>query len=321
MKVTPVIAQGGRAGLVEHQLQGVAVQQVDAVEGGVLRRGVDLRQHVVVLRDQADAGACEFGSATGAAAVRPLKAARRSRPPYRDRADRRRRRIVGGEMLICRRRVDAGLQVIGRQRRVELVQRRNLAGAGAEGDARLRAAAGGADRSAFDRRARQAVTERQAELGQGVPEIVRLIALPVDGDRRRRRPMPWSPVGGIDGREQVGDVVADADVGAAAGRAGGEGEGGAVDDQRVAGGQAAGESVRRRAGGAGQERRAGDRSRRGRLLSTAAVPVWVLEPSRLLAVAPVTWSRSRWTSSSSRSGSAAPGWRSTGRWRPGSAAR
>src|SRR5262249_36562383 len=45
-------AQRRAAGFVEGQLQRVAVQQVDAVEGGVLGRGVDLRQHVVVLRHQ-----------------------------------------------------------------------------------------------------------------------------------------------------------------------------------------------------------------------------------------------------------------------------
>ena len=46
-------AQRRLAGFVERQLQRVAVQQVDAVEGRVLRGGVDLRQHVVVLRHQA----------------------------------------------------------------------------------------------------------------------------------------------------------------------------------------------------------------------------------------------------------------------------
>src|SRR6185369_874589 len=48
--------QRGRAGLVEHQLQRVAVQQVDTVERGVLRSRGDLRQNVVVLRNEASAG-------------------------------------------------------------------------------------------------------------------------------------------------------------------------------------------------------------------------------------------------------------------------
>ena len=47
--------------------------------------------------------------------------------------------------------VDAGLQVIRRQRRIELVERRDLAGAGAERDVRCGAAAGGSDLKAFDR--------------------------------------------------------------------------------------------------------------------------------------------------------------------------
>ena len=46
----------GGAGLVERQVEGIAVQEVDAVEGRILRGGVDLLQHVVVLRDQAGAG-------------------------------------------------------------------------------------------------------------------------------------------------------------------------------------------------------------------------------------------------------------------------
>src|SRR5579863_2818158 len=40
------------AGFVEHQLQLIAVEQVDAVEGGVLRGGGDLRQNLVVLGNQ-----------------------------------------------------------------------------------------------------------------------------------------------------------------------------------------------------------------------------------------------------------------------------
>src|SRR5437016_1269591 len=44
--------RGRLAGFVEHQLQRVAVQQVDAVEGRVLRRGGDLRNDLVVLADQ-----------------------------------------------------------------------------------------------------------------------------------------------------------------------------------------------------------------------------------------------------------------------------
>ena len=46
----------GGAGLVERQVEGIVVQQVDAVEGRILSGGVDLIQHVVVLRDQAGGG-------------------------------------------------------------------------------------------------------------------------------------------------------------------------------------------------------------------------------------------------------------------------
>src|SRR5262249_21502268 len=48
-------AERGLAGLVEHQLERIAVQQVDTIERSVLRGRIDLRQHVVVLRDQARA--------------------------------------------------------------------------------------------------------------------------------------------------------------------------------------------------------------------------------------------------------------------------
>src|SRR4029077_15780340 len=44
--------RGRSAGFVEYQLQRIAVQQVDAVEGRVLRRGGDLRDDLVVLGDQ-----------------------------------------------------------------------------------------------------------------------------------------------------------------------------------------------------------------------------------------------------------------------------
>src|SRR5712691_6452043 len=47
--------QSGFAGLVEGQLEIIAVQQVDAVERSVLRRGGDLRDDIVVLADQVGA--------------------------------------------------------------------------------------------------------------------------------------------------------------------------------------------------------------------------------------------------------------------------
>ena len=53
------------AGLVEGQVQGIAVQQVDAVERGILRRGVDLLQDMLYCATRLARIACEFGSATG----------------------------------------------------------------------------------------------------------------------------------------------------------------------------------------------------------------------------------------------------------------
>ena len=49
-------SSGARAAVVEHDLQVVAVEQVDAVVGGVLRQRVDLREDVVVVDLQAGAG-------------------------------------------------------------------------------------------------------------------------------------------------------------------------------------------------------------------------------------------------------------------------
>ena len=67
----------GFAGLVERQLQVVAVEQVDAVERCILRSGGDLRDDVVVLADKVGAdglrsriGNWRGGSAEGRAARR-----------------------------------------------------------------------------------------------------------------------------------------------------------------------------------------------------------------------------------------------------------
>ena len=56
MKVTPEIDSVDVPVSSKVRFEGIAVQQVDAVERGVLRRGVDLLQDLVVLRDQAGAG-------------------------------------------------------------------------------------------------------------------------------------------------------------------------------------------------------------------------------------------------------------------------
>src|SRR5262249_26803572 len=120
-------AQGRAAGFVERQLQGVAVQQVDAVEGRVLRRGVDLRQHVIVLRHQARTGRLGVrtgnGSRRGKRTARGRVIERRARGRRRRTGqcgDRRRSRVVRGrDVELAGRGVDRGLQVVGRQRRIE----------------------------------------------------------------------------------------------------------------------------------------------------------------------------------------------------------
>src|SRR4029077_19083413 len=79
--------QGGFSGFVENQLQRVAIQKVDAVEGRVLRRGGDLRQNLVVLGDEGRTGVLRHrvghrrhdcaGSGTGGRDVGRVKRGRR----------------------------------------------------------------------------------------------------------------------------------------------------------------------------------------------------------------------------------------------------
>ncbi len=52
LKLTPVMFRVDLAGLVEGQLELIASEQVDAVERGILGRGGDLGQDVVVLLHQ-----------------------------------------------------------------------------------------------------------------------------------------------------------------------------------------------------------------------------------------------------------------------------
>src|SRR6185312_6088175 len=155
--------------------------------------------------------------------------------------DRRGSRVVRGDDVdLAGRGVDRGLQVVGRQLRIEIVQGRNLTGAQTEGDAGCRAAT---RRGNGQRLARETVTDRsEAELGQRRTGQGQAGSAARNGDRAardRRRDAGR----GVDRRKQVSDVVADADAGARARGAGNEGEGGAVDDQRVGGGD--------RGGGAG----------------------------------------------------------------------
>src|SRR5262249_61936224 len=125
----------------------------------------DLRQPVVVLRDERCTGGLRGGvgnrrglcsdAVEGAAGARDRGSA--------ERTDGRGRRIVGGhdvDLTIG----DGGLQIVRRQRRVELVERRDLVGAETEGDAGRGAATGRID---GQRLAVQAVTLLgQAELAE-----------------------------------------------------------------------------------------------------------------------------------------------------------
>src|SRR6185437_1264444 len=109
------------------------------------------------------------------------------------------------------------------------------------------------------RLARETVTDRsEAELGQRRTGQGQAGSAARDGDRaaRDRR---GDAGRGIDRREQVSDVVTDADAGARARGAGDEGEGDAVDDQRIGGGNRGGEVVGRGVARTGQQRRGGDR--------------------------------------------------------------
>src|SRR6185437_14356500 len=150
---------------VEHELQRVAVQEVDAVEGGILCRGVDLREYVVVLRDEVGTGGLRVGIDDGRPGSRLAEegpAGRRRRTA--ERAGRRGSRVVRGDDVDMAGGVDAGLQIVWRQRRVELVQIGNLICAKAECEGCRRAAAGRGD---GQRLAGQAVALRgEAELGQ-----------------------------------------------------------------------------------------------------------------------------------------------------------
>src|SRR5262249_47218404 len=147
-------------------------------------------------------------------------------------------RVVRGRDVDLARRVKRGLQVVGRKLGVEVVQRRDLTGAETEGDRSRRAAAGGSDRQ---RLAGQAVTDcRQAKLGERRAGERQTGAAGGDADRAGgdRR---GAARRGVDGGEQVRHGVANTDAGAGAGGARREGEGGAVDDQRVGRGEAGGE--------------------------------------------------------------------------------
>src|SRR6185437_13985032 len=172
-------------------------------------------------------------------------------------------------------RVDGRLQIVGGQRAVELVQRRHLACAGAEGDVGGRAAAGRGDRErlAAERRTRAgrrlADAAGEAERGQcrrvargDAQDPVDGTGVQRDGAATDRGGRAGVAAGGIDRREQAGDGASEADL-VGAGGAGHEGQRLAVNRQRVAGGEAGGQRAVAGRTGAGQQRGAGQRRGRG----------------------------------------------------------
>ena len=101
LKVTPVDRRRRLAGFVEHQFQRVAVQQVDAVEGRILRRGRDLRDDLVVLSDQTTQRvACDTASATAAVTRQVAVPTRPPRSRNRPAERRRHRRGDRGRSVI-----------------------------------------------------------------------------------------------------------------------------------------------------------------------------------------------------------------------------
>src|SRR4051794_7983661 len=142
-------AQVRLAGLVEHQLELVAVQEVDAVERGVLRGRVDLRKDVVVLADQVRTRGLGNRVLDGAGSRRERQG-RGQRAADRTtrgaRTDGRGRVVVGGRDRQQAVGVDRRRQVVGLKLRVELIERLDRAvGTVAEGDVDRRAAVEGGE--------------------------------------------------------------------------------------------------------------------------------------------------------------------------------
>src|SRR5207302_9661345 len=110
-------AERGLAGFVEGQLEVITIQQVDAVEGRILRGRRDLRDDVVVLTDQvgADGLRGRIGNRSDYGAERQGAAAGVG---INNRTNRGRSGVVcrGDHQLAGA--VDAGRQVVGSQCRV-----------------------------------------------------------------------------------------------------------------------------------------------------------------------------------------------------------
>ena len=129
----------GLGGFIEGQLEVVAIQQIDTVEGQILRGCRDLRDDVVVLAHQAGANCLRsrIGGRCGYSAER-----RGTGRAKGNRTDRGRKHVVarrGEDQIVAG--VEAGGEVVGRQSGVELGERRG----GAEGEAGRRAATSSGD--------------------------------------------------------------------------------------------------------------------------------------------------------------------------------
>src|SRR6266446_6791626 len=132
--------QSGLTGLVEGQLEVIAIYQVDAVERRVLRRGGDLCNDVIVLGDQVGTNGLRgrIGNRGGNGAESQRTGAGTG---IANGADSGRGRVVGrgDDELVGA--VEAGRQVVGRQSSVQLGE--GLAGA--EGDVGRDSTTGGSD--------------------------------------------------------------------------------------------------------------------------------------------------------------------------------
>ena len=166
-------------------------------------------QDLVVLRDQA--GTCGLRVRIGDRSSRGQAAELRCGAAG-ECADRRRGRVVRGRDGDRAAGVDAGLQVIRRQRGIEFVEGRNLAAAGAEGDVGCGAAAGGgdlqrlaADRAEAPRAVVPAVRPRAVSVPAAPPitsgDVVPVLRTSLAGTERRRA--GGCAGDGVDGGQQV----------------------------------------------------------------------------------------------------------------------
>ena len=167
-------AQRRLAGFVERQLELIAAEQVDAVERRVLRGGGDLRQDAVELVHQVAANRLRrrvdnrrrCGREGDRGGERTA-----DRTACHCRTEGRRSIVVGGGDRQLAGRVQRRVQVVGQQRRIELVERLDRAvGAVAEGDVDRRATVEGGEGQglAGEAASRRGATRGEVRAGSGV---------------------------------------------------------------------------------------------------------------------------------------------------------